>query len=213
MNQTFLLEFFQYPFRILPLFFRNLFQGIQWIGKRPSLALSLKLLKEIELKPHSKLRLLDFKSLKMIDQKTAYFGRQVLKENKRAEKGLLKSSQLNFFPHEVWQVRIVNSQNIDFNSPVFHSGQKSTHSYEEMREVLAKLIFKARQLGVVIEEIEIAHTHPTLEVMVENGNDSHFIFNGLSDTDKKLGERLAPFLDYPLRIKAITPQVNYSMLF
>lgn len=186
---------------------------LNWIKRSPSLAMALKLVEDIDIPLKSQLTLLNFEALKIIQGQTNYFTNTVLRENEEAEEKLLSSSSLNWFPHETAQIRIVNAQGENFCSKVFHGGRSSLGNVEQLRFEIRRMIFKARKKGLTIEEVEIAHTHPSLEVMIESGEKSQFIFNGLSRSDRRFGERLAPFLDYPLRVKAITPAANYSCLY
>ena len=86
-----------------------------------------------------------------------------------------------------------------------------------MREQINIMIYQARKKGLIIEEVQVIHTHPCVEAIIEDGSSSSFIFNGLSSSDIELGKTLSPppppFLPYPLRVKAVTPIANYSLLF
>ncbi len=192
---------------------------LKWEGKRPPLALRFKFLRDTEIKFNegSTFRTLDFDTLKYIQQRTSYFNFQIIKENENEDKYLIEQSWINFYPHEVTQIRILNSQNIDIVSKLHHGGPYQGASMKQLRSEINSLCFNARKRGLVIEEVQIVHTHPSLEVMICNEEDplqeSSFIFNGLSKSDVKLGETLAPFIHYPLRIKAITTAANYSMVF
>lgn len=212
MSPQYLLDFLTYPLQWIRFDFFRIF-NINWRGKRPSIALTAKLLKDVDIPSKATLYLLQHENLKTIQEGTAYFYGQLINENDIWENFLLQKSSLEFFPHEVVMINIKNSQGEFFTSKLYHGGQYWCRSQEEIRKEIHTLCFKARKKGLIIEEIEIAHTHPSLEVMIESGTSSKFVFNGLSKSDKELANRLATFLDYPLRIKAITPAANYSMLF
>lgn len=188
---------------------------LRWHGKRPSLALRLKFLRDTTITASSNavIRCLSFEALKYIEQNTHYFARQIIEENNEEESNLLRASWLNLYPHEVTMIRITNSQGEPFHSPIHHGGPYRGASMKELRGQITSLVFQARKKGLVIEEVEIVHTHPCVEAMIEDGRNSSFIFNGLSESDISLGKNLAPFVPYPLRIKAVTPVASYSMLF
>ncbi len=186
---------------------------LHWTRRSPSLALALKFVQDIDLPENCQLSLLNFEALKVIKRRTSYFHDMELNENQNGEKELLRVSSLSWFPHETAQIKIINHQGERFCSRIFHGRKSSLSQFETLRSEVKNLVFRARKRGLLIKEIEIAHTHPSLEVMIEHRGKSKFIFNGLSETDQRLGKRLAPFLDYPLRIKAITPTANYSKLF
>lgn len=194
-------------------FWKKLF--LKWRGVKPSLALRLKFYRDTQLKfkDGATIKQLNFEALSYIQKNTHYFNRQIIKENKRTEKRLLKASWLDWYPHEVTQIRVVNSQKEEFSSKLHHGGPYRGDSLKNLRSQITELCFSARKKGLVVEEIEITHTHPCIEAVIEDGEESSFIFNGLSASDIELGKTLAPFIPYPLRVKAITPIANYSMLF
>lgn len=214
MGSEFWLAFLAYPLTfldkrlLLPL-------KVSFIGERPSFALMFKFFREVglQLKKNAELRVLNFDSLHYIQQTTKRYKEQLLLENKEFEQVMLKKSSLSLFPHEVTRIRIVNSQGEDFGSEYLHGSSRRGASHDWLKKEIAKLCFQARKKGLIIEEVEIAHTHPSLEVLIVENNQSKFFFNGLSSSDKKLGEMIAQFLPYPLRVKAITPSANYSMIF
>lgn len=212
MTTQYLLDFLLYPLQWLNFDFKKIF-STTWRGERPGMALVAKLFKDVDIPEDATLYHLDHDSLKVIQEGTAYFYGQIIKENGPLENCLLEKSSLKFFPHEVVLISIKNSQNELVCSEVYHGGQYWCRSEENIRSEINKLCFKARKRGLTIEEIEVAHTHPSLEVLVEYSGESKFIFNGLSKSDKETAHRIATFLDFPLRIKAITPSANYSMLF
>ena len=186
-----------------------------WSGKRPSLALLYKFYRDSNLAydKDNTLHLLDYPTLKVLGESTPYFRDQIIKENNHQDEVLLSKSSLKLYPHEVTQVRIINAQNEDFSSQVFHGGPYKGLDAITLKKVIRRLCFAARKKGLIIEEVEVAHTHPALEVIVEKKKESTFFFNGLSTADKNLGRNIAPFVDYPLRIKAVSPIANYSCLY
>jgi len=188
---------------------------LTWVGPKPSLAMRLKFFRDTKLKasPKAKLRLLDFDALKDIQNQTSFFHYQEIKENEDYDQLLLDKSWLNLYPHEVTVIKIENSQGEVFTSHIHHGGPYRGASLKSLRTQITGLCFAARKKGLVVEEVQILHTHPSVEAMVEDENESSFIFNGLSKSDIDLGETLAPFVPYPLRVKAITPVANYSMVF
>jgi hypothetical protein len=192
--------------------------ALPWQGPKPSLAMRYKFFKDTQLtvSPNSYLKLLNFDSLKYIQKQTSFFSQQVIKENEAFDHDLLKKSWTSLYPHEVTLINITNSQGEVFTSSCHHGGPYRGASLKNLRKEIGTLCFAARKKGLSVEEIQIVHTHPTCEVMIvdrEDENKSSFIFNGLSRSDINLAKALAPFVPYPLRIKAITPAANYSMLF
>lgn len=188
---------------------------LKWRGVKPPLALRLKFYRDtpLQFKKGATIKALTYEALKYIQENTNYFNRQIIKENESIDQQLLESSWLGWYPHEVTEIRVLNSQNEKFSSPLHHGGPYRGASLKSLRHQITELTFKARKRGLTVEEIQIVHTHPCVEAVIEDGEDSSFIFNGLSTSDIELGKTLAPFVPYPLRIKAITPVANYSMLF
>ncbi len=196
----------------------NLWRKLQlkWRGPKPPLALRLKFLKDTKLNLSSKatIRQLTYEALLYIQEQTNYFNRQEINENKKEDRELLKESWLGLYPHEVTLIRIANLQNEDFCSPLHHGGPYRGASLRGIRKQISDLVFAARKKGLSVTEVQIVHTHPSVEAIIEEDNNkSSFIFNGLSAGDQELGRMIAPFVPYPVRIKAVTPVANYSMLF
>ena len=187
--------------------------NLHWSFKSPPLGMALKLIEDIDIPKNAKLCMLNFSAIMEIKNQTSYFANMEIFKNSKNENRLLKASSLRWFPHEVCQIRIINSRNENICSRIFHGGRKSIGKFNDIKKEVKKLIYNTTKRGLSIQEIEISHTHPSLEVMIEYRNESKFIFNGLSNSDCKLGLRLAPFIQYPLRIKAITLVVNYSKIF
>ncbi|MBT3586509.1 MAG: hypothetical protein HN509_16495 [Halobacteriovoraceae bacterium] len=202
-----------YDILVWPLYFLQKRPKIQWRGPRPSLPLWLKFISKTELKDHSTIRLLSTEALQAIKKQSAYFKDQQIDVLNASDEKLLAKSSLNFFPHEVFQITIKNEQGIAFSSKVFHGRQASISNLKKLETLIHQLSFRARSAGLTILEVEISHTHPSLEVLVEHKKGPYFIFNGLSKRDCQAGHHLATFLPYPLTLKAITPQAAYSKTF
>lgn len=187
----------------------------RWIGPRPTFALWIKFLWQtgMRLSHHARLALLDFDSLKTIQENNGHFGDQAIEEHTENDRDLLKNSSLSLRPHEVYQIRIHSEEGEACTGPLRHGGIGHCSTLKDLACLIRQLCLKARKQGLSVTEVEIAHTHPSLEVLVVEEDRSRFVFNGLSKRDKETGETLAQFLDYPLRIKAITPAVSYSMIF
>lgn len=190
---------------------------LKWRGPKPPLALRLKFLRDTKLKLSSKatIRQLTYEALCYIQAQTNYFNRQEIKENEEQDRALLEKSWLNFYPHEVTLIRIENLQNEEFCSTLHHGGPYRGASLKGIRKQISELVFAARKKGLSVTEVQIVHTHPSVEAIIEEETTkaSSFIFNGLSSSDQDLGRMVAPFVPYPVRVKAITPVANYSMLF
>ncbi len=186
---------------------------LNWTFCRPRLAQALKLVQDINLPPNCRLSLLNFEALSIIKNQTSYFYDLELRPNHGNEQRLLDFSTLGWFPHEVAQIKVISACGEEICSPIFHGRRSSLGRFEILSTYMKKLILGTRKRGLLISEVEIAHTHPSLEVMIEHAGEQQFIFNGLSKTDRKLGERLASFCDYPIRVKAITTAANYSKVF
>ncbi len=186
---------------------------LNWTFGRPRLALALKFVQDIKLPEDCQLCLLNFEALSIIKNRTSYFHDLELRPNGETEQRLLQFSTLGWFPHEVAQIRVIDGHGEEVCSPVFHGRRSSLGRFEILSTQMKRAILQARRRGLIICEVEIAHTHPSIEVMIEHAGEQQFIFNGLSATDRKLGERLASFCDYPIRIKAITTAANYSKIF
>lgn len=187
----------------------------KWNGVKVSTNIKFKVLKDNHF-PYGlkKIIALGLNEIKILKNQTQYFKDQEINENNIQDRKLLNIMNSKFSPTEVCQIRIINSQKEIFESKIMLGTAYSVANENKLRTILNQLVFSARQRGLIIEEVEIAHTHPSAEIMgIDNRNKSFFIFNGLSSQDKKIAQRLATFCQYPVRIKAITEAANYSMIF
>jgi len=126
---------------------------LRWQGKRPSLALRLKFLRDTEIKlgQGSSFRALDFKALKYIQQKTSYFHNQIIKENTNYDRSLINKSWINLYPHEVTQIKIQNSQKEIIVSKIHHGGPYQGATLKNLRQEISRLCILARKKGLIIE--------------------------------------------------------------
>ena len=78
MTTNYLLEFLLYPLQWLNFDIKKIF-SCRWKGVKPKLALIAKLLKDIDVPEDAIFYQLDFESLKVIQNGTAYFYGQLIK--------------------------------------------------------------------------------------------------------------------------------------
>ncbi|MDC1173961.1 hypothetical protein OAT67_01085 [Bacteriovoracaceae bacterium] len=180
-------------------------------GPMPALSLIWKLFRDIRLpKGVSEIYHLTWKEIKALNE----YHNQEVKENEAADKKLLKASTLSYYPKEVCQITLINSQNEIIESKIYRGSMRGYLPTQNFKKAMANLILKARQRGITIEEVVISHTHPSIEVLaMKDDGEGIYIKNGLSEADIKFGQHIAEFSPYPVRIKAITPAANYSMIF
>ena len=193
-----------------------LFYKRHWVCfSPPSRAMMLKFLWHSKFYPslNSLLIPLNYNMLKIVKEQTEYFAQQELSPNGEGEKELLEKSSLHTFPHEVWQIRIKTFQKVIIKGDINHGGLCFAANLKQLKCAVGHLALTVRQKGLSISEIEIVHTHPSLELLIIEPWGQAFVFNGLGERDKYCARRLAEFMDYPLRICAVTPAVNYSMVF
>ncbi|MBT3981346.1 MAG: hypothetical protein HOE90_08325 [Bacteriovoracaceae bacterium] len=185
----------------------------KWNGKKPSTLMSYKLFRDLKKRDISQLSLLSFEAIKKIQSKSTKLENQLIEKNGIYEHSLLKKSFLKFFPHEVAKIRVVSDQGEDISSRFYHCSQYRALDLMILRKQVSRLYFLARKKGLNIKEIEISHTHPSLEVLIVDQCGFNFITNGLSAGDQNIGSIIARDISHPLRVKAITPLANYSMVF
>lgn len=209
-------DFFRLPLHLFSFHFLKKWMT-KWEGQKPTLAMLFKFYRDSDFsfQQGQKLVSLNFKSIKKLSRETSFYQGQEIRELNNDDMALLKKSSLSLYPHEVTVIRIVNAQNEKFTSKIYHGGPYMGLDSNTIRKEIRRLSFLARKKGLIIEEVEVAHTHPAVEAMSvnEKSNESAFFFNGLSFADKQLGQRLAPFIDYPLRLSAISPVAHYSCLY
>ncbi|PIP92517.1 MAG: hypothetical protein COW00_00260 [Bdellovibrio sp. CG12_big_fil_rev_8_21_14_0_65_39_13] len=181
-----------------------------WQGERPPLYLWAKFCSESQIKLTKNSKLI-WANATLFEEwhGQKYLGEQQIEAPKRSDRILGQSSSFR----EMAQVRVVTDEGIVIEGPVIKGGMKKVSNSKELSQVVHQLSFKARKLGLKIAEIEIAHSHKGLEVLVIEGQDAQLIMNGLSQADRKTGQYLGERFHYPLRIKAITEKLTYSMIF
>lgn len=184
---------------------------MRWIGERPPWPLWRKFLRTSRFRPgrNTRLALLDHHALALIQKESGRFADQEIAPNGPREKKLLRHSLPGLLPHEVWQVSLKPG----IAGRIRHGGISRAAGIMEIRSEIARLTRLARRRGITICEIELIHTHPSLELLILEPGRERFVFNGLSREDFRLGRALAPFLEAPLRLRALTPAASYSALF
>jgi len=164
------------------------------------------------------LRTEKFKNIFIENSRIYYnrFEKQEIIKNSDYENLLLEESSLDFFPHEVCQIRLITKQHKIYQSPLFHGTEDRSVDLTTLEKWIHKLDAKARKDGFDIHKIQINHTHPTLE-FVEFFDDQFeqlsLSLSSLSKADIHVGHKLSEFWAYPIQLKAITPSGHYFSRF
>lgn len=192
---------------------KNFFYGLsslRWQSEKPGLYLWAKFCLESQLELSASSKLIWVNATLFEEwHGQKYLGQQMIEAPDRSDRLLGLSSGFR----EMAQVRIVTDEGITIEGPMIKGGLKKVSNSKELALVVHQLSFKARKLGLKIAEIEIAHSHKGLEVLVLEGKSAQLIMNGLSQADQKTGKFLGDRFHYPLRIKAVTEKLSYSMIF
>ncbi|GAB4011846.1 MAG: hypothetical protein Fur0010_06930 [Bdellovibrio sp.] len=192
---------------------KNILLGLficKWSSERPSIYLWIKFCLDSELTLSAQSKLV-WASKSLIEEfyRGKFIGHQEISQIQGHDRALVKKSLFR----EVAQVRLHTEEGILIDSPAVIGGMKKVSNADELAKIVHCLSFRARKLGLKVTEVEIAHSHKGLELLVIEGNRSQLVMNGLSQSDQKTGAYLGARLHYPLRIKAITDRLSYSMIF
>lgn len=192
---------------------KNIFFGFmvcEWLTDKPNLFLWIKFCIDSNITINSQSRLIWANESIIKDiQESKFFGQQEVNSLLSKDRALVSKSSFR----EVAQVRLLTKEGIIVEGPILKGGMKKVSNADELNRIVHRLSFEARKRGLQITEVEIAHSHKGLEIVILDGNKSQLIMNGLSDGDKKTGNYLGARLHYPLRIKALTERLSYSMIF
>ncbi|MBL6990447.1 MAG: hypothetical protein ISR65_11740 [Bacteriovoracaceae bacterium] len=124
---------------------------------------------------------------------------------------LLTHARLTTSPREVVQIKVHTLGGTPVYSKITYGKNNSVDCIKGLMQKIQTIIHHTKTQGQNIVEIQINHTHPSLDFIANEGDNLKFILNGLGKQDCITGAQLCQFIDYPLTISAITPgQLTYS---
>ena len=123
-------------------------------------------------------------------------------------------SVFKFLERECLQVRLRLIDGEVVCSKIIKGEKKSVSSTKEIKTIISKLVFHAKTQGKEIEYIEVVHTHLGRQSLtVTDGKITHLKTHALSEQDFSCIAEVKEFVDYPIKIKAITQEkMTYSKL-
>jgi hypothetical protein len=191
----------------------NAYFRSEWVGNRPSLSALAIVLKRRKLivHPGSRLAVLGPEEIQTAMQ--GQVDQLEITAPDDHDRELVKSSILGPLSREVARIVVRTEQGEIIRSDLMTGALDRVGDLEAFRRRIRHLVFDARKRGLNVTEIEIVHTHPGFELLIVDDSGGRLVLSGLSKADRLVGARLAEFLDYPLRIKAITLGASYSALF
>jgi hypothetical protein len=129
------------------------------------------------------------------------------------ERKLLQESISLGVPHEVCQITLTTSSGEQKRSAIFHGGLFSVATEKLFWTKIAELLGDHKRDDV--KRIEIIHTHPSIDFILETNQDESFIYlNGLSQQDLQLAQNISKKYSGILKIKAVThSELSYSAAF
>lgn len=107
-------------------------------------------------------------------------------------------------PHEVLQIRLEGRYNV-VHTEVIHGELSNVSGIEEMSRNIAKLKNKLQKMGDEAQEIIISHTHPSIDIILIDGQYYSYLFGGLSEKDLNIGQSIFQLNCIPTTIEAISP--------
>jgi len=135
--------------------------------------------------------------------------------NKLDEELLAESlSIFKFLEKECMQVRVRCSGAEVICSKIIKGKRKSVSSASEIKSIIHDLVFQARKKGRDIQYVEVVHTHLGRQSLtVTNGKVTQLETHALSQRDLNCVNEIKEFVDFPIKIKAITQEkMSYSKL-
>jgi hypothetical protein len=131
------------------------------------------------------------------------------------EELLAKSlSIFKFLEKECMQVRVKCIGGEILCSKIIKGKKRSVSSATEIKNLISELVFKARSNGREVNYVEVVHTHLGRQSLtICDGKISQLKTHALSERDFKCIEEVKEFVDFPIKIKAITQEkMSYSKL-
>lgn len=135
--------------------------------------------------------------------------------NSLDEELLAKSlSIFKFLEKECMQVRVRCIGGEVICSKIIKGKKRSVSSASEIKSIISQLAFEARKNGREIHYVEVVHTHLGRQSLtICDGKISKLQTHALSERDFKCIEEVKEFVDFPIKIKAITQEkMSYSKL-
>ncbi|MDA8792576.1 hypothetical protein N9N67_04985 [Bacteriovoracaceae bacterium] len=107
-------------------------------------------------------------------------------------------------PHEVLQIRLEGKFNV-VHTEVIHGELSNVSGIEEMSRNIARLKEKLKKMGDEGQKIIISHTHPSIDIILIDGQYYSYLFGGLSEKDLNIGQSIFQLNCIPTTIEAISP--------
>lgn len=137
----------------------------------------------------------------VVDQQVSYI--------RRSDEVLLEKSLsvLNFFSKECMQISICCHGGEKVTSNIIKGTKSSVSTSKEIKNTINELVFKCRQRGLEVAHIDISHTHLGRQfIEIKEGKVSRLETHGLSKRDIECVHEIKPFIDYPIKLRAITQE-------
>lgn len=121
---------------------------------------------------------------------------------------LLAHSQSIFksLQRECLQISLICFDGESFSSKIIKGSKNSVSSHDEMRDLIKELVHSCRLIGREISHVEISHTHLGEQfIEVSNQKLMKISTHGLSQRDLDCVKVLREFVDFPIKLRAVTP--------
>lgn len=131
------------------------------------------------------------------------------------EDNLLQCSLQYFIPHEVCQIVVKSKSGGKYLSSVCHGLFFSFGNEKRINKMIVRTLKNNNLSYGDIEKIEIIHTHPSIDFVLETHEDESFLYlNALSESDLNLAQFLSNQWKSLLTIKAVThSQLSFSATY
>ncbi len=113
-------------------------------------------------------------------------------------------SKIRYFRRENMQIKLHCFCGKVLLSKIIRGTESSVSHFQEIKNLCYDLILKAKQSGLDINYIEVAHTHLGEQyVILRDGRIKKVISKGLSAQDIATILNIKPFIDYKILLKSI----------
>lgn len=128
--------------------------------------------------------------------------------NELDEKLLAKSlSVFKFLEKECMQVRVKCVGGDIFCSKIIRGSRNTVSNAQEIKQIISAMAHDAKKIGREILLVEVVHTHLGRQSLtVCDGKVVKLETHALSQNDIKCIEKVKEFIDFPIKIKAITQE-------
>ncbi len=136
---------------------------------------------------------------------------QTIRPLMKSEITLLKKSNLLFNPHEVFQLMAIDHRGHKHFSKIRHGKKSSYGNQESIYLEIQNFIYALKKKNFEVKQMQIMHTHPSIDMKITSGQKTTIIQNALGYCDINLFKKMSKEWPFKISIKAILPnEISYT---